>query len=425
MASHRSRQGKADRIYPFSTLASFICIFLPRALSGSILSHPHSRPIRTELRPHTHILTQCRGIDQLDTQLQVFSFLALVTERMAEGIQPFAPQLLQAIPSIWGLGEGQPLLRVQVLLMLGKLVNALGPDSAISYPIVGPILRTVTNPESPDELHQLEDGLALWLVALRNATTLDMTLLEPFGNLVKVFEFSTEHVRVGMQIITSCILLGGGAFLEHFGAAVVQILTSMIGALNEKGLGVLLPVMELLVQCFPAEAPPSLETALLKLLSLILAGHESSLTLSAAFRVLSRIVLQNGPYWMRLMELCAAQTQPAPVSLEAALCALIDVWVERFDTLAQPHVRKQNALALAACLSMPFAGIAERVPGLVKVLVKVWDEELDDISAELMHFRVLDYEGENDAVVQSSEAQGEFERRTVSHDDIRVVFMKN
>lgn len=56
----------------------------------------------------------------------------------------------------------------QVLCCLALLVNVLGPDSRATYPLLLPLLRQALHPGS----HQpelLEDGLCLWLVALRNA----------------------------------------------------------------------------------------------------------------------------------------------------------------------------------------------------------------------------------------------------------------
>ena len=38
-----------------------------------------------------------------------------------------------------------------------------------------------------------------------------------------------EHVHIGCQIITSCVLLGQGAFLQQYGGAVLQSLQAMIG----------------------------------------------------------------------------------------------------------------------------------------------------------------------------------------------------
>lgn len=58
-------------------------------------------------------------------------------------------------------------------MALQRLVHALGPESPMTYPIVLPVLRLCTDPNQPDELNLLEDGMHLWLVALRNAPACD------------------------------------------------------------------------------------------------------------------------------------------------------------------------------------------------------------------------------------------------------------
>lgn len=50
----------------------------------------------------------------------------------------------------------------QVLVALQRLVHALGAESPAAYPLVLPVLKLCTDPNQPDELNLLEDGLQLW-----------------------------------------------------------------------------------------------------------------------------------------------------------------------------------------------------------------------------------------------------------------------
>lgn len=79
---------------------------------------------------------------------------------------------------------------MQVLLALQRLVNALGTDSPRCYDLLLPILRHCTDINQPDELNLLEDGLQLWLIALRNAPSTQEPLLALFPNLAAVMERS-------------------------------------------------------------------------------------------------------------------------------------------------------------------------------------------------------------------------------------------
>ena len=73
---------------------------------------------------------------------------------------------------------------------------------------------------------------------------------------------TTEHTAVGMKLATSCILLGGADLLRAHGAALVDVLRSYIGNVKDRGMLLLLPVMDLVVQCFPEEGPGLLTPAL-------------------------------------------------------------------------------------------------------------------------------------------------------------------
>lgn len=57
---------------------------------------------------------------------------------------------------------------LQVLCCLALLVNVLGVESAATYPLLLPLLREALHPDSTQP-ELLEDGLGLWLVAVRNA----------------------------------------------------------------------------------------------------------------------------------------------------------------------------------------------------------------------------------------------------------------
>jgi hypothetical protein len=83
-----------------------------------------------------------------------------------------------------------------VLLALQEIVNILGPESTAAYGVLLPVLGLATDISQPDELNLLEDGLGLWLVALRNAPQPHPQLLQLFPNLHAVMARSTEHIRV-------------------------------------------------------------------------------------------------------------------------------------------------------------------------------------------------------------------------------------
>ncbi|GBF94095.1 hypothetical protein Rsub_07082 [Raphidocelis subcapitata] len=342
--------------------------------------------------------------DELDTQTQVFSLLNLIVERLGPDVKPFCPVILQLMPRVWEAAEGQSLLRIQVLAGLQLLVNVLGPDSPAAEP----------------EL--LEDGLLLWLVALRNAPRQEPALLAPFPLLLQAMAASTEHVRAGMQIISSLVLLGGAPFLRQHGADLAGLLAGYMGAVNERGTLLLLPPLDLLLMLFPADAPSLLAPALQRLLSLLLSGGEPAAVVANGLSLLARLAVSNpGAFQQQLLSAAAASgAGGGAAGVEAVVGALTGLWVDRFDSIGQPLARKLNALALAALLPLPTKAQLAHAAGIVAHVASAWHEleASGDAEADGLHVGPIystprgdDGGWGGESLALSEEAAGEAARR--------------
>lgn len=85
-----------------------------------------------------------------------------------------------------------------------------------------------------------------------------------------------EHIQTASEIVTSCILLGGADFMNQHAVAVVEMLRSLLGNVKERGMLLLMPVMSLMLAAYPEHAPVVMRPALLRLLQLMLSGHEEN-----------------------------------------------------------------------------------------------------------------------------------------------------
>jgi hypothetical protein len=109
-----------------------------------------------------------------------------------------------------------------------------------------------------------------------------------------------------------------------------------------------------------------------KLLALVLSGRESGVVVANSLALLARLLLQNPKAFEQLIGRAAAagtataadqqqqQQQQASVpggggsrSAEELLLALVTLWCEGFDSIAQPLARKLSACGLAALLGLP------------------------------------------------------------------------
>jgi hypothetical protein len=169
-------------------------------------------------------------------------------------------------------------------------------------------------------------------------------------------------VRAGLQVVSSLVLLGGAPFLQQHGPALAAALASYVGAVNERGILLLLPPIDLMLVLFPSDAPPLLAPALSRLLALLLGGGEPPGVQANVLGVVARLSLQNPAAFRQLLAEAAASAAAAPGSgggggeqqrLEAAVGALAALWVERFDSIGPPLARKLSAAALCALLPLP------------------------------------------------------------------------
>ncbi|KAK9822576.1 hypothetical protein WJX74_006339 [Apatococcus lobatus] len=404
--------------------------------------------------PYVHACFQrlagiLNGSEEFDTQLAIFNFINVLVDRLGDEIKPLAPGLLQLIPGLWTTSEGQSLLRIQVLLALQRLVNALGSDSTRCYDLLLPILRHCTDINQPDELNLLEDGLQLWLIALRNAPTAQEPLLALFPNLAAVMERSPEHVQVALPIITSCVLMGGAAFLDQHGVAISHLFEGLIGNVKERAMLLLISAIELLIRAQPDVACRVLQPTLAKLLACLLYGQETGLVIASGMAIFARMIIHNVQSLLQLLVAAAA-----PLSAQGLLSSpampngtplngthishssadsvhqhsipgeqvlflkLLDTWLDRFDSIGSSPARKQSALALCSLLPVPIPAILERLPDAIADITAVCfeveeDGSLSHLEQEYYHQAPLGNEGidPGSAAAASEEAEGECVRR--------------
>ncbi len=190
----------------------------------------------------------------------------------------------------------------------------------------------------------------------------------------------SEHIRAGLQTITSLILLGGAPFLQQHGGDLAQLLAGYVGTVNERGMLLLLPPLDLLLVMFPADAPALLAPALQRLLALLLAGGEPTAVVANSLGVLARLLLQNPGAFQQLVVATAAASGgggggPAVAATpEQVVHALTEIWVDKFDSITNPLARKLSALALCALLALPSKSQLAAAPAIVGHVTAAWHE---------------------------------------------------
>ncbi|KAL8517224.1 hypothetical protein ACS0TY_015448 [Phlomoides rotata] len=325
-------------------------------------------------------------VQEFDSKVQVLNTISGLIARISEVI-PHANKLVQFFQKAWEESSGESLLQIQLLTALNNFVTALGYQSPICYNMLMPILQSVINVNSADEL--LEDSLQLWETTLTHATSMAPQLLGYFPCLLEILDRSFDHLKVTASIIEGYIVLGGLEFLNMHAQTLAKILDLVVGNVNDKGLLSILPLVDVLVQCFPVEVPQLISTTIQKLIVICLSGGDDRDPSKTAVKtstaaILARILVMNTNYLAQLTSEPSflAHLQKAGFSNEESiLLCLVDVWLERVDNVTSTQ-RKTFALALSIILTLRMSQVLDKLDQILSICTSVILGGNDELTEE-------------------------------------------
>ncbi|CAN1333747.1 Ipo11 [Linum perenne] len=342
-------------------------------------------------------------VQEFDSKIQVLNLISILIAHVGE-IIPYANQLVQFFQKGWEESSGESLLQMQLLVALRNFVLALGYRSPNCYNVLLPILQRGIDINNPDELNLLEDSMLLWEATLSHAPAMVPQLLTFFPCLVEILDRSFDHLQVAVNIIEDYVILGGTEFLNMHSSAVAKILDLIVGNVNNKGMISVLPVIDMLIQCFPMEVPPLINSTLQKLIIVCLGGgddYDPSKTAvkASSSAILARILVMNTNY---LAQLTAEPSLPLllqqagiPVP-ENILLSLVDIWLDKVDNVSF-NQRKAFGLALSIILTLRLPQVLDKLDLILSVCTSIILGGTDDSTEE-------DSSGDN---MSSSRSHGE------------------
>ncbi|KAL9315301.1 hypothetical protein ACSQ67_016302 [Phaseolus vulgaris] len=361
--------------------AAEMCASLKGITSTSISAFDYSGPL--------HFLSVYSNLSALQEEhVQVLNLISILIGHVSEVI-PFANKLVQFFQKVWEESSGESLLQIQLLVALRNFVVALGYQSPICYCILLPILENGIDINSPDELNLLEDSMLLWEATLSHAPSMVPQLLQYFSRLVEIIERNFDHLQVAVNIIEDYIILGGNDFLSMHATNIAKILDLVIGNVNDKGLLSVLPVVDILIQCFPMEVPPLISSTLQKLIVICLSGgddHDPSKTSvkASSAAILARLLVMNTNSLAQLASdpstSLLLQTASIPVQENILLC-LVDIWVDKVDNVSSIQ-KKTIGLALSIILTLRLPQVLDKLDQILSVCTSVILGRNEDLTEE-------------------------------------------
>ncbi|CAL8076850.1 unnamed protein product [Prunus armeniaca] len=327
-------------------------------------------------------------VQEFDSKVQVLNLISILIGHMSE-VMPFANKLILFFQKVWEESSGECLLQIQLLVALRNFVVALGFQSPICYDILLPILQKGIDIDSPDELNLLEDSMLLWEATLSHAPSMVPQLLAYFPCVVKIMERSFDHLQVAVNITEDYIILGGSEFLSIHASSVAQILDLVVGNVNDRGLLSTLPVIDILIQCFPLEVPQLISSTLQKLIVICLSGGDDQDPSKTAVKassaaILARILVMNTNYLAHLTSepslLLLLQSSGIPTEENVLLC-LVDIWLDKADNVSSIQ-RKTYGLALSIILTLRLPQVLNKLDQILSVCTTVILGANDDLTEE-------------------------------------------
>nr|CAB3455381.1 unnamed protein product [Digitaria exilis] len=381
--------------------------------------------------------------NDIAVRVQVLNFISVLLEHAGDKIIPFASQLSQFFQmlvnlvfffQIWDESTGESLLQIQLLTALRTFVSSLGFQSPLSYHVLIPILQSGINIDSPDALNLLEDSVLLWESTLSNAPSIVPQLLDLFPYLVGIVNRSFDHLEVTIKIIEDYTIFGGSEFLKSHGASLAGIIDTIVGNVNDKGLLAALPIVDLLIQIFPLEAPPLISSALQKLIFISLSqddGQNPSRTTvrASSGAILARLLVMNTNFSAQLLSEPAllSSIQQAGIAVNNnMLISLVDMWIDKVDD-ANAVQQKEYAMALSVVLTLQVPQVIDRLDDILSVCttVIIGSREVktdDDTSGDITSASWMGNDGSGYSNTSSKELR---KRQVKDSDPIKQASLEN
>ncbi|KAG6830842.1 hypothetical protein H0H92_014494 [Tricholoma furcatifolium] len=214
-----------------------------------------------------------------------------------------------------------------------------------------------------------DDGLTLWLAALRNTLTVSSVngapaLLELFPLALELLSTNFDLMGKTISIVESYLLLDASGILQVCG---VQLFTAMLVAFKSDSImstnaTELMRALNLLLQVSPSNLwAEALHSSGLfgYLLTTLIEGEASTLLLTEHVLFLSRVaVVDSGA----LLKLIAATGETHRLKEDYLYDNMFDQWFGKFDNMSEPRSRKLTSLGVAAMVSTAHPEVLKRLP---------------------------------------------------------------
>ncbi|KAJ2554772.1 hypothetical protein EV175_002480 [Coemansia sp. RSA 1933] len=339
------------------------------------------------------------NVETAESRMRIVNFLSTLVQRMQREVVPFADAIIQMIPPLWQSAESENMYQTAILVLITKLVEALGTQATALQDFVAPLIAHSIDLNTHAHVYLMEDGIELWLILLRNSTALGDPLLALAQHIPALLENNTEMLKMVLRLVESYFLLSAERTFQHSGASILDALHALVANTNlaTRAVNVGYNALNVMVQCTPLElcaAPLQHSNILWTAFTRIVDKKEPALALTYHLGFLSRVAVQYPALFMEFLS--SQDTEHA-----AIFC---DHWIELHDDLTQIPARRLHAFGLAVAIATTNDGVLGALPRMVPL----WNEIISDTgSSALYNNPDSDYDStggfDNEAVVAENQ----------------------
>ncbi|KAF8746019.1 hypothetical protein AX14_004306 [Amanita brunnescens Koide BX004] len=304
--------------------------------------------------------------DTMESKRRIDNTLNSIIEQSGDRIVPFINIITAPLPQLWTAAGGDWSFKGSLLVTVTRLIEAVKAESTPLGGIVVPIVQESISPGAISHLD--EDGLNLWLSALRNTVTISSVngapaLAELFPRALELLATNLDLLGKITTIIESYIVLDATAILQvHSTDMFRAFLTAIKSDAVTINIKDMIVTLCLLCQITPASSwvEPMYNSGLFAYLIATLAEGECGIMLLTEYvYLLARIVLADRAIFLQLMNVTANATG---LTEKYLFEGLLDQWWGKFDSMSEPRHRKLAAMGIASLVSTGRPEVLERLP---------------------------------------------------------------
>ena len=307
-------------------------------------------------------------------------------------INPFADQIIAALPRLWDQASEEYLMRQTILGVLSSIVSSMKQDSHRFQQLMLPLIQNaVSNPDM--RFYLLEDALDLWIAILVQTREASPDLISLAQHIFLLFELESETLRKAFEITEAYILLMPRAMLE-LSSQFFTAFDTLLENVKSKVKGTITHLIETLFIVASLGGAPSVDilTTVLertavweKLIAGLKSAHDShqatgpnrpstdidGIVETDYFSVLARIALGSPSAFV------SAISSTVTSDFSATDWLFVE-WFSHFDNIGDPSKKKLMCLALTALTSNP--AISSYMLSKLQQLMSIWTDVITELT---------------------------------------------